>query len=57
MINRILSTEKKRNRGHMIQDTDPPQPGGPSEEGPADLNFPPNYESIKTLSHLAHAKK
>ena len=38
MINIISSTKKKRNRGHLIQDTgDASQPGGPSEEGPADF--------------------
>ena len=40
MINRILSTEKKRNRGHLIRDTgDASQPGGPSKEGPADIDI------------------
>ena len=38
LINRILSTEKKRNRGHVKQDTgDPSQPGGPSKEWPVDF--------------------
>ena len=38
MINRIVSTEKKRNRIHLIQDTGNVwHPGGPSKEGPADI--------------------
>ena len=41
MINRILSTERKRNRGHMISDTgDASQLGGPSKEGLADYPHP-----------------
>ena len=39
MLNRILSIEKKRNRGHLTQATgNASQPGGPSTEEPADKN-------------------
>ena len=36
--------QNERNRGHRIQDRgNPPQPGGPSKEGPADLmSFSPS---------------
>ena len=38
MINRMFSTEKKRNRGHLTSDTgDPSQPGGSSKERLADI--------------------
>ena len=41
MINRILSTEKERNRGHLkASDTgNPSQLAGPSQEGPADVTL------------------
>ena len=45
----------ERNRGHRIQDRgNPPQPGGPSKEGPADMYVPtalliPTLENVKWI--------